>query len=177
MRSLRFLSAVSILACLLLLPASSVAQTTAATIVGDISDPSGAAIPGVTIRITSEGTGAERVVESNEVGQYRVTALNPGTYMVQVENPGFKTQIRSGVVVQVADVLEVDFTLELGEVTETIEVTGAAPIMQTQEASCSRRDIVDCAGFRAGRGGRPPARTGALHTLGRGRGGRARSLQ
>ncbi len=134
MRGLRFLSTVSLLACLLLLPASLVAQT-AATIVGDIADPSGAAIPGVTIRVTSEGTGVERVVESNEVGQYRVTPLNPGTYTVQVENPGFKTQIRSGVALQVADVLEVDFTLELGEVTETIEVTGAAPIMQTQEAS------------------------------------------
>ena len=134
MRNLRFVSAISLLACLLLLPASSVAQT-AAAIVGDVTDPSGASIPGVTIRVTSEATGLERVVESNEVGQYRVSPLNPGTYMVQVENPGFKTQIRSGVVVQVADVLEVDFTLELGEVTETIEVTGAAPIMQTQEAS------------------------------------------
>jgi hypothetical protein len=126
--------AVSLVACLLLLPASSVAQT-AGTIVGDVVDPSGASIPGVTIRVTSEATGLEREVESNEVGQYRVSPLNPGTYMIQVENAGFKTQLRSGVVLQVADVLEVDFTLELGEVTETIEVTGAAPIMQTQEAS------------------------------------------
>ena len=56
---------------------------------------------------------------------------------------GFKTQVRTGVVLQVAAVLEVDFTLELGEVTETIEVTGAAPIMQTEEASVG--NVVDCA--------------------------------
>ena len=78
-----------LVAGLLLLPAASVAQTAAATIVGDVTDPSGASIPGVTVRATSEATGAERVVETNEVGQFRIAALNPGTYTVQVENPGF----------------------------------------------------------------------------------------
>ena len=91
MRSLSFVSAASLLACLLLLPSSSVAQTTAATIVGDVIDPSGASIPGVTVRATSEATGVERAVESNEIGQYRIAPLNPGSYTVQVENPGFKT--------------------------------------------------------------------------------------
>ena len=74
-------------------------------------------------------------MESNEAGQYRVTPLNPGTYTVRAESPGFTAQVLSGVVLQVAAVLEVDFALELGQVTETIEVTGAAPIMQTEEAS------------------------------------------
>ena len=61
--------------------------------------------------------------------------LNPGMYTVMAATQGFKTQIRDGVILQVSDVVEVDFVMELGDVTETIEVTGAAPIMQTQEAS------------------------------------------
>src|SRR5690606_23439326 len=84
---------------------------------------------------TNEGTNALREVSTNEAGQYRVTPLNPGSYSVQAEAAGFKTQVRNGVVLQVSAVLEVDFSLELGEVTETIEVTGAAPVLQTEEAS------------------------------------------
>lgn len=124
-----------LVAALLLAPSTSHAQTTAATIVGDITDPSGAAIPGATVVVTNEGTGVAREAVTNEVGQYRVAPLNPATYEVRVETAGFKTQVRGGVVLQVSDIVEVDFTLELGEVTETIEVTGAAPVMQTQEAS------------------------------------------
>jgi uncharacterized surface anchored protein len=118
-------------AAMLLAPILASAQT-AATIVGDVTDPSGAAVPGVAVKVTNEGTSAAREVSTNEAGQYRVTPLNPGTYSVAIEAAGFKSQVRSGVVLQVAAVLAVNFTLELGEVTETIEVTGAAPIMQTE---------------------------------------------
>ena len=126
--------ALTALSLLLLAPSGAFAQTQAA-IVGDVTDPSGAAIPGAAITVTNQGTGIERIVESNEGGQFRVFPLNPAAYTVRTESAGFKTQIRDDVVLQVADVLEVDFVMELGEVTETIEVTGAAPIMQTQEAS------------------------------------------
>ncbi len=119
---------------MLLAPSLALSQT-AATIVGDVADPSGAAVPGVVIKVTNDGTGAVREVSTNEAGQYRVTPLNPGTYAVQAEAAGFKTQVRSNVTVQVSAVLEIDFRLELGEVTETIEVTGAAPVLQTEEAS------------------------------------------
>jgi hypothetical protein len=126
----------SVLGCAAMLLAPTLAfSQTAATIVGDVTDPSGAAVPGVAIKITNEGTSALREVSTNEAGQYRVTPLNPGTYSVQAEAAGFKTQVRNGVILQVSAVLEIDFTLELGEVTETIEVTGAAPVLQTEEAS------------------------------------------
>jgi hypothetical protein len=126
--------ALAILGLVLFASTGAFAQTQA-TLVGDITDPSGAAIPGASITVSSQGTGLERIVESNEAGQYRVFPLNPGNYTVTAESAGFKTSIQNEVVLQVADVLDVDFVMELGEVTETIEVTGAAPIMQTQEAS------------------------------------------
>ena len=102
---------------------------------GDITDSSGAAIPDVTVTVIHEGTGVERKVQTNEAGQYRVTPLNPGTYTIQVESSGFKRQVRSGVVLEVSAVLEVDFTLQVGEVTETIEVTAVTPVLRTEEAS------------------------------------------
>lgn len=108
---------------------------TAATIVGDIFDPSGTVIPGAKITVTNAGTKAARNVESNSTGQYRVTPLNPGQYSIQVQADGFKSQIRRDIELQVSAVLEVDFSLALGSVAETIEVTGAAPILQTEEAS------------------------------------------
>jgi cysteine-rich repeat protein len=118
------LSVFAITALILVTPFSADAQT-AATIVGDVTDPSGAAVPGVSITVTSEGTGAERTVSTNAAGQYRVTPLNPGAYSVRAASDGFTTQVRSGVVLQVSAVLDVSFQLVLGQVSETIEVTGA----------------------------------------------------
>ena len=107
-----------------LFAAGSASAQTAATVVGDVKDASGAVTPGATVTVRNEGTRIERKVETNEAGQYRVTPLNPGTYTVEVESSGFKRQVRSGVVLEVGAVLEVDFTLQIGELTETIEVTG-----------------------------------------------------
>jgi Carboxypeptidase regulatory-like domain len=125
--------ALVLFACLF--QAAGAGAQTAATIVGDATDSSGAAVPGVTVTVIHEGTGVERQVQTNEAGQYRVTPLNPGTYTIQVESAGFKRQVRSGVVLEVSAVLEVDFTLQVGEVTETIEVTAVTPVLRTEEAS------------------------------------------
>src|SRR5262249_25793227 len=81
----------------------------------------------------NEGTKIERKVRTNEAGQYRVTPLNPGTYTIQVEAAGFQREGRSGVVLEVAAVLEVDFTLHGGQVTERIGITGATPVFQTED--------------------------------------------
>jgi len=115
--------------------AVAIAQTSNASIVGTVTDPSGAAIPGATITVTNTATGISRTVTTSEVGTYRVYPLNPGTYEVKASTAGFKTKIQPNVVLEVAAVLKVDLQLEVGEVTESIEVTSAAPMMQTQEAS------------------------------------------
>ncbi|HYE76144.1 MAG TPA: carboxypeptidase-like regulatory domain-containing protein, partial [Blastocatellia bacterium] len=97
-----------------LFQADRLSAQTAATIVGDITDSNGAAAPSVTVKIINEGTKIERQVQTNEAGQYRVTPLNPGTYTIQVEAAGFKREVRSGVVLEVGSVLEVDFNLKVG---------------------------------------------------------------
>ena len=125
----------SILLAFLFLSPGSIHAQTAATIVGDITDSSGAIAPNVSVTVIHEGTRTERKVQTNEAGQYRVTPLNPGTYTIQVESAGFKKEVRSGVVLEVGAVLEVDFALQVGELTETIEVTGVTPTLRTEEAS------------------------------------------
>ena len=124
---------IALIACLF--HAGEASAQTAATIVGDIKDSSGAAAVGVSVTVVHEGTGTERKVQTNEAGQYRITPLNPGTYTVQVESPGFKRQVRSGVVLEVSAVLELDFTLQVGDLAETIEVTAVTPVLRTEEAS------------------------------------------
>lgn len=85
--------------------------------------------------MTSTGTGAARTVQTNAAGQWRLTPLNPGNYSIQVKADGFKSQVRKDIELQVSAVLEVDFNLALGSVTDTVEFTGAAPLLQTEEAS------------------------------------------
>ena len=92
-----------VLALWVLSPNLAHAQT-AATIVGDITDSSGAIAPNVSVTVIHEGTRTERKVQTNEAGQYRVTPLNPGTYTIQVEAAGFKKEVRSGVVLEVGEV-------------------------------------------------------------------------
>lgn len=111
------------------------AQTTNASIVGIVTDPSGAALPNATVIVTNVGTGVSRTVTSNMAGAYTVAPLIPGGYEVRVTNSGFKTKVQPKVVLETGAVVKVDFTLEVGDVSERIEVTAAAPMLQTQEAS------------------------------------------
>jgi carboxypeptidase family protein len=124
---------VALAACLF--QSESARAQTAATIVGDVTDSTGAIAPNVAVTIINEGTKIERKVQTNEAGQYRVTPLNPGTYTIQVEATGFKREVRTGVVLEVAAVLKVDFSMQVGEVTETVGITGVTPVLQAEDAS------------------------------------------
>ena len=84
---------------------------------------------------TNAGTGVTRTVTTNEVGAYTLAPLIPGRYEVKASNSGFKTQVQSDAVLETGTVLKLDFKMELGAVTESIQVTGAAPMLQTQESS------------------------------------------
>src|SRR6266545_33205 len=111
------------------------AQTTNATIVGDVTDPQGGAIANATITVKNTATGLARQVVTSELGTYRVFPLNPGVYEVSASTPGFKTKVQPNVALEIASNVKVDFQLEVGAVSETVEVQASATVLQTQEAS------------------------------------------
>lgn len=111
------------------------AQTSLGTVVGNITDESGAAVPGVTVRITNEGTAAERKVVVGAGGSYTVPALPPGIYTVQAEMPGFRTDIQRNVKLDVNQTSRIDIVLKVGEVTERVEVSGVAAQLQTDSST------------------------------------------
>ena len=90
------------------------AQVTTATIVGTITDSSGAALPGATVTARNVDTGFVRTVPSDSAGAYRLEFLPIGNYVVQVTLDGFKTSSRSGIVLNVNDTARVDVSLSLG---------------------------------------------------------------
>ena len=119
-----------LVACLAAMPA--MAQRDMGTLLGSVTDPSGAAIPGATITITEEATGVTDVVESDATGNYIRPLIKPGVYTLACESPGFKRSVQTGVVLQSGGRVQSNFVLEIGEVTETIEVSAAPPALQTE---------------------------------------------
>ena len=118
----------------LLLIAAPVGAQTLGTITGEVKDASGAIIPGATVTATNTGTNAAREMPSNEAGAYTFTALPPGPYVVKAELQGFKT-VQHDVELHVEQTVRVNFTMEIGTLSETAEVTGVAPLITTENAT------------------------------------------
>src|SRR5213593_5215088 len=111
------------------------AQGNFGRILGSVKDPTGAVLPGATVNIIDTQRGLARTVTTDEAGQYNAPALNPGTYTVRVEFPGFKTLSRENVVVEVGRELRVDLTIEPGQQSETVTVNEAIPLVDTTSAT------------------------------------------
>lgn len=110
------------------------AQITTATIVGTITDPTGAAVANVEVTARNVDTSLTRKAPSNETGAYRLEFLPIGNYVLEVSAQGFKHMTRGGVVLQVNDTVRVDFALKVGEIAETVSVTDAPPPVNTTTA-------------------------------------------
>src|SRR6186997_479786 len=98
---------------------------TLGTITGEVKDSSGATIPGSTVTATNVATNATRTQASNEVGAFTFPAMPPGVYLVKAELEGFKPA-ENRVELHVEQTLRVTFSLEIGNITETTQVTGVA---------------------------------------------------
>jgi len=110
-------------------------QESRGTIIGRVTDPSGALIAGARIQATNVATNTGGVSATNEQGNYEVPYLLPGTYRVTAEQTGFKKSVREGIELQVNDRMTLDFTLAVGDVTESIVVTGETPLLEAATAS------------------------------------------
>ena len=108
-------------------------QTTA-TIVGTVTDTSGAVVPNVTVTVTSKDTGLTRKTSSNQAGNYVVPLLPVGEYSITAEVAGFKKKTITSIVLQVNQEARVDIALEVGAVTESVTVSGSAIQLQTESA-------------------------------------------
>jgi hypothetical protein len=121
-------------AFLLLIISPSFAQTDTARLQGVVTDTNGAALPGATVTVTNLGTSRAATSQTNENGEYTVTALSPGDYKVEVKQDAFKTTTQN-VTLEVAQVAGLDFRLEPGGVTEVIEITDSLPLVQTENSA------------------------------------------
>ena len=107
------------------------AQVDTGSIDGRVLDQQGAATPGVTVTAKNVGNGLTRTSVTSHEGTYHIGSLPAGTYDVSAELSGFAKQIHKGVTVQVGQATDVDVTMKLGGVTETVTVSGEAPLVQT----------------------------------------------
>jgi len=103
--------------------------------VGKITDTSGATVPGATVHLVNNATGAERTATTNDSGDWTIPNLPPGSYLVRVEKAGFKTSEIKGLDVEVGKAANGSMTLNIGSTNETVEVTTIPPQLQTQEAT------------------------------------------
>ena len=124
----------SILGVLLLSGLSLMGQTLG-DISGQVADSSHAAVPESMVTLTNVNTNAARQTTSNAEGLYTFGAVPPGIYSMKVEHPGFKTITSNNVEVQVQQSVRLDFTLEVGQVTESVQVEAAADLLQSENAT------------------------------------------
>ncbi len=130
-----FLSTGLLLLAIGVAPATVCAQTGAATLTGIVSDQSGAPVPGTTVTATKQDTNVAYTTVSNEAGNYTLTSLSLGTYVVKAELSGFKTTVTKPIQVEAKQIMRLDFKLDLGSIQESIEVTARLSVLQTESAT------------------------------------------
>ena len=121
--------------CLLLAAAPAFAQVGTGTILGQVTDPTGAVVPGATVTATNVDTTFTRSGTSNAQGSYRFPAMPVGNYRIEVSKQGFKTVQAKGLVVSVGQEAEMNISLSVGAAQETLQVTTEAPLVETTNST------------------------------------------
>ncbi len=121
----------SILVAALTIPPTAWSQTLYGSIVGNVKDATGATIPGATVSVTNKGTNIRRQVITDESGGYSFVDLSTGSYGLKISQQGFKTFEQTEVTVALNSVTRLDVALEIGEMSQTVTVTGELPALQT----------------------------------------------
>src|SRR6266542_2660512 len=117
------------------------AQGFRATIVGRVTDDSGAVMPGTTVTVMNTGTNESRAVVVGADGEYLIPQLAPGEYTLTAEHAGFNTAVQSGIVLETNQQARFDISLKVGAVTEQVEVSASAPLVTSESAALG--NVVD----------------------------------
>lgn len=111
------------------------AQDPRGTILGRVSDSSGSPLAKATVKVVNEATGLTTNILSNESGDYRAPYLNPGSYRVEAEAPGFSKLLRPGVQVRATETVTLDLEMKVGQVNESVEVKAETPLLNAADVS------------------------------------------
>src|SRR5260370_18839209 len=114
------------------------AQTTTATLVGTVTDSTGAVVPGAQVTAINIDTNASHVTQSNDQGAYRLEFLHVGNYKLEVTAPNFKKYVRTGLVLEVAQIAQADVGLQPGTTSTTVEVNDALPLINVTNPEIGR---------------------------------------
>jgi len=117
------------------------AQAVRATLVGRVTDQTGAVVPGTKVTLTNTGTNETRSATLGDNGEFVFTQLAPGTYTLTSEHQGFRKDVKSGIELQVGQEARIDVSLQVGALTEQVEVTAAAPLVSSENAALG--NVVD----------------------------------
>ena len=126
----------TLIAAMLLLPSTRLrGQVTTATLYGVVRDSTSAAVPGALVTVANQGTGLSREIASDASGEFAVTALPSGRYTVKIQLQGFKTYTNDGLDLGAGQIVRQTFTIEVGQLEETITVSERAPVVETASAA------------------------------------------
>ncbi len=120
---------------LLLVASSAYGQAFYGSLVGTITDASASAVPQASVTLVNIGTSERRATQTDSTGNYQFVNVPPGQYRVEVESSGFRRFIRDGVTIEVQSSVRIDVSMQIGDVSQTVEVTGQTPLLQTENAS------------------------------------------
>jgi hypothetical protein len=135
MRMSRVFLSIALLLLAIFLPGTSFAQTGAASLTGIVSDQSGASVPGATVTATNQATNVAYTALSNEAGNYTITSVPVGTYVVKAELASFKMATTKPIAVEAKQIVRLDFKLEVGGLEQSVEVSGQSPVLQTESTT------------------------------------------
>src|SRR5579883_2905204 len=124
-----------LIAMLLACAAATLAQSRMAEVTGLVRDSSGSIVPGARVSVHNVETGIDKSGLTNDAGLYTIPEIDPGSYALTVEKPGFRTIRQEGLTLHVHDRARIDLTLQVGEVSSTVLVQADAPLLQADDAS------------------------------------------
>jgi hypothetical protein len=122
-------------AVLVCLTVSTFGQAFFGSIIGNVTDPSGGAIPAASVTLVNLGTGDRRTAQTDDSGVYQFVNLLPGQYRVEVEKTGFRRFTREPITVEVQSAVRIDVSMLVGDVSQTVEVSAATPLLETETTS------------------------------------------